>query len=391
MTPKDFFYHPTLCPIPWNGVYVEPDGRVMTCAVGSQVLGNIKDTPIDQILTGTVSRTIRLKQISKQKPSNCAYCYEVDSLSENVTTSQSNRSWYKKMCADSASTDLFDSADRFKLEILDLRWRNTCNLACSYCSSNLSSRWAQELQDFPVLPSEEQIEKTKQWIYQQLANVKHVYLAGGEPLLIKDNLDLLERLQKINPSIDLRVNTNLINIDTPVYQKIMEFPNVKWTVSVENIGQKFYYTRYPGDWDQFSANLQQLASASNNINFNMTWSLIGALDIFECIEHFLDRGFHENMFVVNVLTKPYHLDVRNLSDHCLDDLRSRITNLMANKDPSHWLHKSLMAMYNFTAQPFTEKDPKQSLSFFADLDRRRNLSFSKTFPDVYQDLSAQTI
>ena len=390
MTPKDFFYHPTLCPIPWNGVYIEPDGRVNTCAVAQESLGNIKDTPIQDILTGKVNRSIKLHQINKQKPKNCHYCYRVDDLSQDVSTSQSNRSWYKKMCAESVHTGLFDSVDNFKLEILDLRWRNTCNLACGYCSPNLSSRWAQEMQSYPLMPADDQIEQTKAWIYDQLSNIKHVYLAGGEPLLIKDNLDLLERVQQVNPGIDLRVNTNLINIDTPVYRKILEFPKVKWTVSVENIKDKFYYTRYPGDWAKFESNLDQLISTGADVNFNMTWSLLGAPDILDCIQYFLDRGFHENMFVVNVLDDPFYLDVRNLSNEFLDGMRNRIQQLMSSTNPSYWLHKSLGAMYNFSKQSFSKKDPARSLLFFSGLDMRRNLDFSKTFPDTYLDLINQT-
>ena len=388
MTPKDYFYHPTLCPIPWHGVYIEPDGKVMTCAVATRPIGNLKQQSLHEILTVGRNRTIRIKQLAQEEPENCSFCYQMDALSPDLTASQSNRSWYKKMCADTATNGIYDSADNFKLEILDLRWRNTCNLACAYCSPYLSSRWAQEVKQSPEPPEDETIQQTKNWIYQQLDTVRHVYLAGGEPLLIKENLDILERLKKSNPNVDLRVNTNLINIDTPVFHTLREFSRVKWTVSVENTEEQFFYTRYPGDWSKFMINFKTLTKMTDQVNINMTWSVMGSLSIFDCIEYFLAQGLSENAFIVNMVTIPDFLDVRNLSDDILNKIRARIKSMLGLADPHFWLYKSLSSMQNFIDTPIDRK-PSSTLDYFDQLDRRRSLNFAQTFPDEYNDLQRQ--
>jgi sulfatase maturation enzyme AslB (radical SAM superfamily) len=340
---------------------------------------------------GNKNRQIKIQQLARQEPSNCGYCYKVDSMSESAIQSASNRSWYKKMCADTADSGIYSSPDNFDPQILDLRWRNTCNLACVYCGPTLSSRWAQEIKKYPRLPSEQRIEQTKSWIFSRLDTIRHVYMAGGEPLLIKENLELLNLLQTRRPDINIRINTNLINIDTPVFKKLQEFPQVRWTVSVENIGDQFNYTRYPGDWRVFESNLQHLTKLSDNINFNLTWSIVGAIEIFDCIDYLLAQGYNENMFVVNVLESPSCLDVNNLSAEFRDKISDLIKNRLAKSDPSLWLHKSLSTMYNCLQRPTVQSDPRATLDYIRQIDQRRGLDFSKIFPEIYRDLMQQSV
>ena len=108
-----------------------------------------------------------------------------------------------------------------------------------YCSSEYSSKWATELKVITEDPSAERVAELKQLVFDNAHQLKHVYMAGGEPLLMKENLELLGILQEKNPQINLRINTNLSKTSTRVFEKIFEFPNVHWTVSVDEIGAEF--------------------------------------------------------------------------------------------------------------------------------------------------------
>lgn len=389
MNPKDFFYHPRLCPIPWHGAYIEPNGKVMNCAVSRHRLGNLHENSLEQILHGPVNVKVKTDQLNLVRTDNCRECYNADDLSEDLTKSYSNRSWYKKMFADSSGTGIYDSPENFDLQILDLRWRNTCNLSCVYCDEFLSSRWASEKNIKIPYVSEERIQEVKDYVFGVLDKVRHVYLAGGEPLLIKENVELLEILEQKNPNIDLRVNTNLINIQTAVFEKLQKFKNVKWTVSVDAVDEQFYYVRYPGDWKKFLDNLNFLRSTGANINFNMVWSLPTAISLFDTVDYFLDQGFHQNSFVINNLSEPTKLDIRNLSENFQDSLRQQISSRLEEYDSRYWLHKSMSSMYNFLDKKILPRPAKSILDFFDALDQKRNLSFAKTFPQQYQDLTQQ--
>jgi len=80
---------------------------------------------------------------------------------------------------------LYDQPTQFDLHTVDVRWTNLCNFACVYCGPEFSSKWESDL-EFPIVrPGVDRKEKFKNYIFEHAAQLKHVYLAGGEPLLMK--------------------------------------------------------------------------------------------------------------------------------------------------------------------------------------------------------------
>ena len=80
-----------------------------------------------------------------------------------------------------------------------------------YCSPSFSSRWSEELKIRQAVPTQQQQVDFKNYVYDHAGQLQHVYLAGGEPLLMKENLTLLE---KLNLNTNIRINTNLSKVDT---------------------------------------------------------------------------------------------------------------------------------------------------------------------------------
>jgi MoaA/NifB/PqqE/SkfB family radical SAM enzyme len=384
MNSKDYFLHDALCTLPWIGVFVNPNGTIKNCAIVTEALGNIHNTPIEEILTGTTNVTIKTDMLNHVRHTRCNACYKVENLSDNSfqTHSSSNRSWYKKYGI--KNLDLYDSPDNFKLKILDLRWRNTCNLACVYCGPDLSSKWADELNNTDYTINENILEKNKKYIFDQIDTIDHVYLAGGEPLLIKENLELLNLLADRNPNVEIRINTNLSVVDNKIFKKLLTFKNVKWTVSVEAADNEYNYIRYPGNWDRFYSNLIDLKNKEFDINFNMVWCVLNSESIFKCIEDFQAVGFHENAFIIQCLDGPLPLDVRNLPASQLENIKSTIKNKLTTTNPKYWLHKSLEIMYNYINTPFPSGKLEQTFSFLKTLDDRRNIDSRAVFPWLYK-------
>lgn len=381
MNPKDYFHHDALCPLPWTGVFVNPDGAIRNCAITGQDLGNIHDTPIEDILGGPLNVAIKTDMLNHVRHERCNACYKVEALSNSDMESGSNRSWYKKYGI--KNLDVYDSPSNFRLKILDLRWRNTCNLACVYCGPDVSSKWADELGDGKYSIDETVLAKNKKYIFDQIDTIDHVYLAGGEPLLIIENLELLNLLAERKPDVEIRINTNLAVIDNKIYKKLITFKNVKWTASVDATGADYEYIRHPGNWNQFYSNLLDLKNKNFDINFNMVWCILNAESIFKCIEDFQSAGFHENAFIIQCLDHPPPLNVRNLPDTELEKLKILIKNKLATTNPDYWLHKSLEIMYNYINSPYSSRDINGTFSFLKTLDDRRNLDSRTVFPKLY--------
>jgi sulfatase maturation enzyme AslB (radical SAM superfamily) len=209
-----------------------------------------------------------------------------------------------------------------------------------------------------------------------------VYLAGGEPLLIKENVELLERLQPRQHEVTIRVNTNLSLLNTEVFKRLSNFDNVKWTISVDAIEQHYEYIRYPGNWKTFVDNLVYLKSTGADINFNLVWFILNSESIFDCFDYLSNLGFHENTFVTQPLIGPAPLGIWNLPDHELSRIKQLIKHRMSQTDSAYWLYKSLSLMYNFIDSP-KDKDIESTRLFLETIDQRRKLDHRKIFKNLY--------
>ena len=215
MTPKEYLTKKSFCTLPWLGVYIQPDGGVRNCAIVKETLGNINETPLVDILHNSVNKAIKKDMLDDVMHFRCNHCHVLEKNQQFSPNAISNRIWYLKTLVPK-DLAFFDQAENYKLKMLDLRWKNTCNFSCIYCGPDLSSAWASELH-MPQKIDDRALDESLQYIYDNIASVEHVYLAGGEPLLIKENLKLLKYLSTAKPDIDIRINTNLSIINNEIY------------------------------------------------------------------------------------------------------------------------------------------------------------------------------
>jgi MoaA/NifB/PqqE/SkfB family radical SAM enzyme len=206
-----------------------------------------------------------------------------------------------------------------------------------------------------------------------------VYLAGGEPLLMKENLELL---QELNPDVNLRINTNLSKVDTGVFDAVCRFKNVHWTVSVETVEDEFEYIRFGGRWHDFQDNLNTIRKFNHKISFNMLWFLLNYDSIFECVDYLKGSGFHNNSFIIGALLTPPYLNVRHLPKNVLYLLKTKLESKI-NKNPGHLLEDSYRNMLHYITQPI-EQDLAGSFEKLAVIDQRRRVDSSKIFTELYK-------
>ena len=207
-------------------------------------------------------------------------------------------------------------------------------------------------------------------------------MAGGEPLLMKENLELLELLKKTNPTVNLRINTNLSKVDTRVFESVCEFPNVHWTVSVETIEQEYEYIRYGGKWQDFNDNLEIIRKLDHKISFNMLYFLLNFKSLFDCVDYFKNKDFHNNSFIIGALTGPVYLNVRHLPESVLQSLKQTLMNRI-NESPGYLLEDSYRNLLRYIQQPF-DKDLSNSFIRLQELDQLRNLNSKEIFTDLYK-------
>ena len=144
-------------------------------------------------------------------------------------------------------------------------------------------------------------EKIKELVFKNIENLQKVYLAGGEPILMKENLEFLKLLKEKNPNCTIRVNTNLSTTKTGIFDLLVSFPNVHWTISVETVGQEYDYIRHHGSWSDFEKNLKVVRALEHKISFNMLHFILNCYSLFDCVDHLRDMGFQDNSFIIGPL------------------------------------------------------------------------------------------
>jgi radical SAM protein with 4Fe4S-binding SPASM domain len=362
------------CPLPWTGIAVNPDGSVRNCAMSQETLGNLKSSPVSEILNNSQNQQIRNSLKSGQWPKSCRLCEQ----RETVDPEFSNRAYQLKLHRD---VDIDYNANH-KLTQLDLRWSNTCNYACVYCGPYFSSLWAAEMGQ-SVNVDRTTFDQLKDYTYDKLTELREVYLAGGEPLMIKENGELLDRLYAVNPACLVRITTNLSNLKTGIYSKIKQFKNVQWEVSVEATNEAFEYIRYPGVWLEFESNLKQLIVEwpRDQIGLTMNYFLLNATTIIETGKYLIDFGVDENRVAVHYLTDPKFLDARNLNKKYLTQTVDYLNSYQA---PTTF-GTSLQNCSEFLTKPF-DKNPVNVVKYLDAIDKRRNLNFTATFPNLLNRL-----
>jgi MoaA/NifB/PqqE/SkfB family radical SAM enzyme len=248
---SQFENNDAFCPLPWNGVYLSPDGDIDTCCISDNKLGNLNSISLGDALASQKNISIKTDMLAEKKVNGCTICYK------NQSSANDNQrlKHIRNIDRFNFNANLYNDVNAVELNYLDLRFKNTCNYACVYCDPMLSSSWAAELKQIPIIARDTSAE-TLDFILKNISTVNSIYLAGGEPLLMKENEIILESLITINPNCNIIVNTNLSQTsNNRIFELLQKFNNVQWVVSVDDTEDRYNYIRYPGDWNVFQQNL----------------------------------------------------------------------------------------------------------------------------------------
>jgi MoaA/NifB/PqqE/SkfB family radical SAM enzyme len=372
------------CAIPWTGFELEPNGTIKNCIISKEKLGSINDQDIEDILKDSTAIGIKKQMLEGEYPTNCDGCYFQEKNRKKIFDNISSRTYYAKEIGPHVSPDLFNNTNNFELRHVDLRWSNRCNQACVYCGPEYSSKWAKELNK--KIESDKNLrQKVKEYVFSNIKNLRNIYLAGGEPLLMNENREFLELLLKENPDVHLRVNTNLSHTTTGVFELLQKFKSVHWTVSVESMNEQYEYIRHGGRWNDFIKNLSVIKeNTDHKISFNMLYFMLNHLSIFDAISYFQSLGFGNNSFVIGPLYTPEALNVLNLPDNIIKELQSKFQNEI-DKKPGFLLQNSYENILKYLNEPF-DKDLNRTYNTLKTMDQRRNTNSEQVFPQLYKEL-----
>ena len=380
---------PTFCVLPWIHFATRPNGDMRLCcnsnssgAGTDHEIGLVKnetgrpanfgrETPMSA-WNNEYMRSVRTTMLEGNIPASCKKCF--DEESKNVVSKRmwETGTWIEEgidvpILIEQTQTDgtVPDS-----LVYLDLRLGHTCNLKCVMCSPHDSSQWVGDHKKIYPLFEHKALKEQMNWdrkqfnnfwhenpdfwkeMYAQIPNLKQVYFAGGEPLMIREHKWFLEEIirQGYADKILVRYNTNGLLIDDDIIELWKQFKKVKIGFSIDAVGDKNYYIRYPSDWSTIVGNLQKLDNTPDNIQVSIA-TAIQILNIknlpdfarwkvqqnfkkvnFENVTGGIEAG--GGIFNMHLLYIPTFLSIKVLPEADKAEVRKKFAEL------ANWLHEN---------------------------------------------------
>ena len=242
-----------------------PIGGVRPCCLHTEEIAGVDLTTdtLEDAFNSKGMRDLRRSFRRGEKPEGCERCW----LEEGAGKKSKRQHMLEKFkhVKEDYSTNLGS-----KLQFLDLKLGNICNLKCRICGSWSSSKWAQEE---AAQYGKENI--ATEWLKQGkwprksrkfwehidtiLPDIKYFEFTGGEPFLIKQHFDLLQRAvdRGLAKNIDIHYNTNATRF--PKQHKLWQhFKQVQIAFSIDNTGERFEYERSGAKWRTVNTNIDKI-------------------------------------------------------------------------------------------------------------------------------------
>ena len=159
---------------------------------------------------------------------------------------------------------------------IDLMFDISCNLACRTCGPWSSTFWSKHLKENSVAIEPVRYPHSTATVISaleklDLSNLEMFVFCGGETLMAQSYWEIVAWLVNNTNSkqVTLCFQTNGTQAINPRnHDLIDQFHLVKLHVSLDGVGQRFEYLRWPADWNQVINNLMELkATAPSNVMF----------------------------------------------------------------------------------------------------------------------------
>lgn len=385
----------TMCAHAWAGIHVTPEGSAKLCCnfipnlkgnAGQEF--NIRQHSIIDIVNSDHVKALRQEFRQGKTPSGCANCVATEksggTSKRQLTRFKLQNIWgYIDWESDSLSN----------LGFIGGHLGNLCNLKCRICNENFSSSIAAEKiansdQDIKTNPVYS-IMHNNNWKHhneiffsniKQLPQLRNFEFLGGEPLMVKENIEFMQYLVDSNFSHDciFEFVTNGTQYHD-VFDCADRFKRLSITVSIDDIEQRFEYQRSGARWDQLKHNLQKfLSNTGLKIGVSITVNIQNVLYLPELITWLLSQGVEDYSY--NVLLSPNWLSIKNLTPDAKTLVLKKLSSSGLDRDHQANLNYIINVIQNSNCNSSGQEFVKNILS----VDYIRNENFAVVHPEIAQ-------
>ena len=330
----------TFCVLPWVNLSTDVNGSLRPCCKFAQPdpaneyqLPNMKEGKLDDLWNDYRFQNLRQAFLDGKKPKECQSCWDEEAAGMRSFRVQFARD--KKI--DTSKIDfkpIVDSGPR----AMDLKLNNVCNLKCRICGPQASSTFLKEYQEQYNIT----VEGSEYWISNKILGTSneevinkwaedlvHLEITGGEPMASPENIKVLDLLIKSGKAKNITV---LLNTNGTLYNKkfldsILQFKEITMCISVDDLGPRLEYERYPTEWTTIQDNITKFLELRKN-NPNLFLTLCPTVSVFNVyyLIDYLDWAKTMGIFTYyNILHYPPSHSIKNLPDKLKEIVSERLT------------------------------------------------------------------
>ena len=373
------------CLLPFVGVEATPMGKTRACCISTEDIPDIdlRHNTLTEAFNSKYMDDLRKQFIDGNKPTSCQRCWSEEDAGRTS----------KRMHSENKLRSLgIDTADMWppKLQFLDLKLGNICNLKCRICGSFSSSKWAgEEIAMYKGNRTARNNLDNGRWVRKSplfwedlgelVKDIKYFEFTGGEPFLIDEHFDLLETIVMTGcaRNIEIHYNTNTTVIPKLGLELWPHFKRVEIALSIDDIGDRFEYQRYGAKWKETLDNLDKFKKLRRESNVTLQICItVNALNIYHLdllCDWIANQGFDFVYF--NMLHSAEHFCIKNLNDRAKALINDKYSDYIGP------YASDIMKLINFMNQG-ESSDCSKLVSVLKSSDVHRKQRFSDAHPEM---------
>ena len=373
----------TFCSLPWINISTDVNGSLRPCCKFAQPsplneyqLPNMKEGPLNELWNDVRYQNLRQAFLDGKQPKECQSCWD-----EEAAGIPSFRLQFAKDKKISSNNTQFSAIATTGPLAMDLKLNNVCNLKCRICGPQASSTFLKEYQeqynikfdDSAYWLSNKILGSANEDVIKEWAkDLIHLEITGGEPMASPENIKILELIIKSGRANEVNI---LLNTNGTLYNKkfldlILHFKEVTLCLSIDDIGPRLEYQRYPTEWLTIQENLVKFIELRDS-NLNLSLTLCPTVSAFNVyyLQEYVNWTKQIGVYTYyNILHYPPSHSIKNLPNDIKDIVSNRMTTI------------DLDVVKNFLNLPQDQPDLIQTfISKTKELDAHRQQSFRDTF------------
>lgn len=399
MTPEKF------CVVPWIHLNPEPSGKVKPCCAyhgPDSEYSNVKDFSLEEIWNNKFQKKLRAQFLKNETPAGCATCVNCEDSGGHSLRKAMNDRFEKHIEPAIANTLPDGQYNNFNLVYWDFRFSNICNFKCRMCGHGCSSSWYEESYSKPRFPIWNSQRPPKimdkdyygrdlmPYVDQFIDVVEEIYFAGGEPLMMPEHYQILDKLIEKNKfDVFLRYNTNLSTLKYKSYDLIdiwKKFDKVQLFLSLDGFGANAEYSRSGTDWPRVESNLKKINEEEIPILISSTINIFNVFHFPDFINHLISLNVSLSRLLVSVLIFPNYYQISVLSPELKLQLKEKYANHLdtLSEEDKTKIAPHYSRIYYYLDMPSSSTTEAKFVKEILKIDKRRNECLTDVVPE-YRD------